>query len=359
MSLPPELWISVLEQHNQPDHLWTTCRRVCSSWRADIPKIFAKKYLQDPRMTCVSTDCGKHEENSINVIDMRFDRFQDDKKTRCVFVEREDSKARHVKPDWPEDKRRRYEKHKYNNWVDCVRWYENKANEDEDTNVEERRYDAPFYQIRVKTMANDTELTGLKIDLEAREVSFEWFGMFDNFFREQDEIDRRMQTWTEEEKPESHAAMNTWVQRANAVDADEDEAGANQTASWMVLADIMRKVSVKTKAVRKEVRRERIKKWYKSHQNLEYNFEDFLNCRYEEREALRKIEMRMDDAADFDFAENDDGADVTSDDLHDIVDQFDEDAREATAELAAEWDSTSSGTYDEEASDDGDDEQQT
>ena len=47
------------------------------------------------------------------------------------------------------------------------------------------KFDSPKHTIRVKTLANDTELPGLRVDYKKQEVSFRWLDMFDRLYREQ------------------------------------------------------------------------------------------------------------------------------------------------------------------------------
>ena len=56
--LPPELWQRVFSQHTDPSQLWTAGRQVCSAWRSEIPKVFAKKYLENPDMVQIYFDLG-------------------------------------------------------------------------------------------------------------------------------------------------------------------------------------------------------------------------------------------------------------------------------------------------------------
>lgn len=56
--LPPEVWQRVFFQHTDPESLWTAGRQVCSMWRSEIAKVFAKKYLENPDMVQIYFDCG-------------------------------------------------------------------------------------------------------------------------------------------------------------------------------------------------------------------------------------------------------------------------------------------------------------
>jgi hypothetical protein len=78
--LPPEIWQRILSQHTNPSELWTVGRQVCSLWRFEIPKVFAKKYLEDPEMVVVRFD-----NDSSHGVDMSFNRYEGKTDDRCVF----------------------------------------------------------------------------------------------------------------------------------------------------------------------------------------------------------------------------------------------------------------------------------
>ena len=214
-SLPPELWQLIFHQNTNPKHLWTVGRKVCSAWRTEIPKIIAKKYLEDPDMTQIHCDCEIAGEKGLTCLmgsKLIFDHYCEDK-TRAVF--------RKV----PEDDDDEDELH-------CGLCTETltRAKEEECRSLDgfhmrgalnegevcgdcygssrSRRCDLPPYQMRVKWDANDTELPGLEANFERGEISFEWRRMLDLFFREatlldsrDDEIATEALQWLEREKP--------------------------------------------------------------------------------------------------------------------------------------------------------------
>jgi hypothetical protein len=88
--LPPELWQQIFYQHTDPYQLWTVGRRVCSTWRSEIPKIFAKKFLEDPDMVEINFDLGAVKLDKgvcWTGADMVFDRYEGEAKQRCVFMQ--------------------------------------------------------------------------------------------------------------------------------------------------------------------------------------------------------------------------------------------------------------------------------
>jgi hypothetical protein len=89
-SISPELWQRVFFQHSHPNSLWTTGRQVCSMWRSEIPKVFARKYLENPDMVQIYFDCGTSRVEGVDCqvrVEMVFDRYEAEADTPCVFRE--------------------------------------------------------------------------------------------------------------------------------------------------------------------------------------------------------------------------------------------------------------------------------
>lgn len=61
---------------------------------------------------------------------------------------------------------------------------------DEGARADRGRFDVPPYTITVRHDVNDTELPGLKVDYEKREISFDWRRMYSVFFREAEHMKR-------------------------------------------------------------------------------------------------------------------------------------------------------------------------
>lgn len=62
--LPVELWLRIFYFNSTPLHLWSSGRRVCRLWHDWIPKIYAEKYVQNPRMTSIYFDLGTPQTGS-------------------------------------------------------------------------------------------------------------------------------------------------------------------------------------------------------------------------------------------------------------------------------------------------------
>jgi hypothetical protein len=51
--LPPEIWNRIFFYNTGHTSLWSVGRKVCSTWRSEIPEVFVKKYLENEDMVQV------------------------------------------------------------------------------------------------------------------------------------------------------------------------------------------------------------------------------------------------------------------------------------------------------------------
>jgi hypothetical protein len=243
LSLPPELWNLIFLQHTDPQHLWITGRQVCSTWRAEIPKVIAKKYLEDRNMTAIKF--GPHCIGGGTCLDRDFCFSHYKGKGRTGFVPRE---ARNEKQH-REECNERYALLREGPYRNIKEFCEDSPCRECIDKTGARRCDMPGYHIRIKREFLDTELAGLEIYFNGRwEISVEWEAMLDAFYHEaavlsrrDDEFATKSIQWLSEEK-----RSNASVYRRAVVALD---------ALWIY---------------RSEVRRERIKKWH----HHDYNAED-------------------------------------------------------------------------------------
>jgi hypothetical protein len=167
---PPELWQRILFQHTHPKQLWVVGRQVCSTWRSEIPKLFAKKYLENPNLVQIWLDFGEGEES--NLI---FDRYEGGRNERVVFKERPAIQSSYAgRPDTPQMQARQLQRER----VKTATWSAGFLVSAFALQTK------PPWQVRIKTKANDTELPGLRSDAEKRELSFGWEGIFAAFYSE-------------------------------------------------------------------------------------------------------------------------------------------------------------------------------
>ena len=224
--LPLEIWQRIFFYNTSHFWLWNNGRKVCSTWRSEIPKVLAKKYLENQDMVQVYFDCGQVVvENTYcdMVVEMVFDRYVGENKDRCVFTEGPATRGMHEISWIPH--------HQFSpNYIQSCereRWAVWQRNLDlylgayPAAKAKGGRFDLPPYQIQIKRAAADTELPKLEYDSKRKEISFEWQGMFDRFYSE-----------------------------------CEREAVRNDK-------DTRRQIyKVESQRVPKSIRRERIKKWY-------------------------------------------------------------------------------------------------
>lgn len=183
-SLPPEIWINIFRYHTDLTHLWLTCRAVSPSIRACVEYAFAQHFLD-----CVHIDFQLEKYNlggkSIRPeVPVGFARLkkrgpenlkvrgkrkgQDLGKEIAIF---RDKRANcEVTGTTGRGKKALQEYDRV-----MKRWEEN---------VRERKPEMPNYTISIGGVVNDTALPGLDIDIEKREVQFEWKPMLQLFFRE-------------------------------------------------------------------------------------------------------------------------------------------------------------------------------
>jgi hypothetical protein len=289
--LPPELWQRILFQHTDPNQLWTVGRQVCSTWRSEIPKLFAKKYLEDPAMVQIHFDLGRvgcDGRISNMVVDMVFDRYEgDDTKAHCVFAENPLTTGAIIRY-LSGAGQRAYERKKNARLRKKMATYLGSSSANGDPAAAataakksargRARFDLPPYQVRIKSKANDTTLPNLKLNLQnpRTEVSFEWHGMFAAFFSE-----ATLQSKKERE------IIAQLAQSLN----PKAEKGKEKGEDHRSLANIITLVHRHTKArhaSKKAIRRGRIKKLFS--ENHAFEFPDKLyKASFAEHDALRAI----------------------------------------------------------------------
>lgn len=276
--LPPEIWQRIFFQHTQPDSLWNDGRKVCSSWRSEIPKVLAKKYLENPDMVQIYFHCGGGGFKGMLCylgFEMVFDRYEGEAKQRCVFAENPATKAataeynNGIDPEfneWEEDQkfevwRENTSRYLRGDFVARKRTRQRpraSMGSDEDiSGPPGGRFDLPPHLIQIKQAANDSELPNLECDFKKREISFEWQGMFDRFFSEK---------------------------------ARQSARYSKETAQRVARGESERPKVVR-ESVAESVRRERIKKWYLENHN--HTFDDASFDTRKEHEALFYIQKHQ------------------------------------------------------------------
>ena len=183
-SLPPELWIRILSYHTDLTHLWMTCRAVSLSLRAYTEQVFAELHLKN---TFIDWQLEKYNlggKSRRPEIPTSFHRFSGDRhKSLVYFRDRRD-----VEDVVPHNESIGNGKGKVSVKYQMVmdRWEEN---------VTSIRPEMPNYTIEVDGVVNDTEIPSVELDIDDREIAFDWRGMLQAFFKEQERIGVLKKRW--------------------------------------------------------------------------------------------------------------------------------------------------------------------
>lgn len=219
-------------------------------------------------------------------VDMVFDRFDPEDRSRCIFKENPGTSGHQSlvqgDPSWQTERDTMWSQ-----WNDVfVTYFGGTINQ---RSSDGRRFDYPPYQLRIKWQTNDTELPALHVDVNRHELSFEWQGMFDRFYREEEEVDKRHERWFQREKPKLDGLTNA---------CDTEDAIFDTMESWMA------QLAQSRDDKRRDVRRIRIKQFYQQY-NFDFSFDLFPE---DEERALEMIEVAVHSADLIDFSEDDDDA---------------------------------------------------
>lgn len=329
--LPTELWqqiFSFAALEDKPQSfvdLWVSGRQVCKAWRAQIAQTYLDTFIRNPSCCFIAFDCGIRSFEVMGKyvwpMQMVFDRFDPDDKSRCVFKESAETFGK-LPDTWGRKQREKYRDSKYETWAKELERYMNddqaerwanssdednaSAGEDEPDQDEEKAVDSadgnptsdgdqidefeieaspknferPAHVLYIYGVANDTELPALYADIEKAEISFEWEGMLTGLIMERAELRRRTDRRIQEIKEECNAKLPSGVEGPEDVEA-------------VVVASKKVKAVVSKRMLR--VRRERIVNAFKKRGRKEFRdgtWEfgwDSFDGGYE-RTQLRRIE---------------------------------------------------------------------
>jgi hypothetical protein len=224
-SLPLEVWILIFFQNTDPSHLYTIGRQVCSAWRTEIPKVIAKKYLEDPTMVQIHSHCETSRLKRFACLlgpELGFSHYQGTANDRAVFkpiykaLEAPDHHEPECNTMYGRARRRGSQS------VDDLRLPIAHDHGNRIQHVGGKHVDLPPCQIRIKWVSNDTELPGLEVDFAKGEVSFQWQPMLELFYREAAALDRHdsrlaaeaMEWLDAEDRSIADVLVRTWKDRA-------------------------------------------------------------------------------------------------------------------------------------------------
>lgn len=232
--LPPEVWINIFSYHTDPAHLYNVCRRISSTLRWCAESAFAEYFLSrvhiDFQLEKYNLG-GRSKRPSIPVTFARLGKrneketvwFKDKRPKNTVC----DAKGKQAQVQY--DKM-------------MSRWEEN---------VDNWRPEMPNYTISVCGLVNDTALPGLEIDLEEREIRFEWRKMLHLFFREHERLHALKALW--------QTRTTAQIRRNNARLAKGEK---------LMPADYPLPWSTAETEIQKVVRRARLKEYYEDNERM-------------------------------------------------------------------------------------------
>ncbi|KAI5365944.1 hypothetical protein Slin15195_G074710 [Septoria linicola] len=320
--LPPELWQQVfrnacLDQDNECSwvHFWLKARQVSRSWRAHVAETYLDLFVRHPKRTIIHFDCGWHyvqDRRCQFAVEMTYDRLDKNNKARAVFKEGNDPNGTaDFLQSGDEEYKSEYAKTKYE-----VIWR---------NNIEEYldgAFDRTPYVISVKGLSLDSELPGLQFDTKSREISFEWETMLNAFCQEYAELHKR-----DTEK----------MSRLAAIGRDAVSSARTEEAKATAMMNAVKALFGSKSSNLKDVRRHRIKKFYKANYGDDADIDDI--GRAYEKEQLRRIEHAYGVGKDED--EDDEDGDMVDDDF---ADEF-----ESKADESEEWGTDSGSDEDVDA----------
>ncbi|KAL5115121.1 hypothetical protein ACEQ8H_006957 [Pleosporales sp. CAS-2024a] len=166
--LPSEVWINIFSHHADAAHLWIACRRISSTLRWCAESAFASYFLSHVR------------------IDFQLEKYNLGGKTKRPSVPvtfHRLGKGSEKSVAWFRDTRPQASAG-FSQMMS--RWEEN---------VHNMRPEMPNYTISICGIVNDTALPGLAIDVDQREIQFQWRPMLQLFFREIARLETLKTVW--------------------------------------------------------------------------------------------------------------------------------------------------------------------
>ncbi|KAH7057252.1 hypothetical protein B0J12DRAFT_738049 [Macrophomina phaseolina] len=265
--LPFELWVRIvasITNSNLIPHVWLSCRRVSRLLRAATEEAFLIRHLK-PRTRITFGDLGMVRDRRGKKVYLKlvlaFDRLAEGDRGRAVFRDAKvDAKVRG----------RGVEEALVERWKDAMRLYRGGGDGD-------GRIDLPPYTVAVRQVVNDSELPGLEVDYERREVSFDWRGMFDMLFGEEMYAMR----------------LNYATRKLPGGSKANDIQGMIKTGKielFSGISQMMRVISERERLAYRDARRVRIKRWYKKHENHELR-KDHFDADYQEKQKLKELRI--------------------------------------------------------------------
>ncbi|PBL04286.1 hypothetical protein ARMGADRAFT_1004874 [Armillaria gallica] len=185
--IAPDIFYEIILKYGVKDltFLWINCRQVSRNFKEAVERLFVIKHL---KKTWIHIDPGEwYSEDHGKVFlasEFKFSRLDPTDPSRAIYNDEQ------CHEDFHEEFARRLK-----------RMFENGPS-----------LERPRVIVQVRRSANDTMLPAFhsNFDPESKvfEISFDWKGMYNHFFREDKEVSRRMHDWVESIKDEVRAGAN-------------------------------------------------------------------------------------------------------------------------------------------------------
>ncbi|KAK5679966.1 hypothetical protein LTS10_007914 [Elasticomyces elasticus] len=304
--LPTEIWqrIFTFAANDDKVALWIDGRRSCKAWKSNIERAFCDNYLKDATRFTIDFDCGvqsiPHTENGCRcflAVEMVFDRVNYSRGDNfCVFSESLETTGQPPslgKEEWNQ----MYKRSKYGTLRRNINRYLS------------GRFDRPPWVILLafpphedeywgedqpddehvdkSETLNDTELSGFVFDAEKSEISFDWVMTFSKFFAEASELAKR-------DRLSERSVKDSILARVGTLNSNDAMVARNDISPkefTRLLIDGVRIAKGGSRENQKQIRRERIKRFYLDRYGIEYKNENFGSY---EREALRQFTTTAD-----------------------------------------------------------------
>lgn len=282
--LPFELWVRIISEisnSNLIPGVWLSCRHVSRLVRAATEEAFLARHLKK-RTRVKFSDLGmtvdRRGKKAFLSLVLQFDRLSEDR-TRVVFKDQTSEERL---------KQRGVYDALLVRWRDAMRLYQGDG--------DGSRNDLPPYTIAVRQIVNDTELPGLEIDYEKREMSFDWRAMFDMLFGEERyamklNYDARVSRVDPPKSTELGPADNRKNQPGGSKANDiQGMIKTGQIELFTGISQMMRMISERERLAYRDARRLRIRRWYKKHHNYELR-KGYFDADYQEKQKLKELRI--------------------------------------------------------------------
>ncbi|KAK5724383.1 hypothetical protein LTR15_004428 [Elasticomyces elasticus] len=295
--LPNEIWqrIFTFAANDDKVALWMLGRRSCKAWKRNIELTFCDNYLKHATRFTIDFDCGVenipntgNSSKCLLAVEMTFGRVDHSRgDSFCIFNESLETTGQ--PPDLGREERNRmYNQSKYGTWRSNINRY---VGASPSAHAKGGCFDRPPWEVDEHVdnseILNDTELPGFIFDAERIEISFDWVLAFSKLFAEVAELTKRDKVSERDVKDSILARVGTLDSKGDMVARN----GIDPKDFTRLLIEGVRIAKGGSRENRKQIRRERITRFYKERFGVEYKNENLGSY---EREALRQFTTTAD-----------------------------------------------------------------